>query len=364
MPARRPPASRSLLAVAVGLVYPTFESFKAIESKGQGDDTQARRRGPQDAAAVAALPLLRLGTCRQAFRDCGSQPTPSRAPSAAVADLLGVLRHAALSGAGGLARLELVGGWWVGLLTANALQAAADLACLTLPPRLPRPGPCPAAAPQDPFLPPHPRGGYGVDGAPTAQGASACLPWTVPGGRLQTGAPWRRAAHPRVPCAALALPPLLAPAALPQGATFLYTSFVRPFLLVAVEKARELPALEPYVRSFAKTASKVRCSAGRGFFFGSPYTVAQGRGLRAAGFACRAATVLQAPASAPLRAGRRLRGALCRGVPPRACTRRKPGPPARCAALPPTRRPTRCPPAAAHPAVRVWVPRAPSILRC
>lgn len=40
--------------------------------------------------------------------------------------------------------------------------------------------------------------------------------------------------------------------ALPQfrGATFLYHEFVRPFLLVAVEQAKQLPALEPYVRGF------------------------------------------------------------------------------------------------------------------
>ena len=41
-----------------------------------------------------------------------------------------------------------------------------------------------------------------------------------------------------------------------QGATFLYHEFVRPFLLVAVEQAKQLPALEPYVRGFV--AGKVR----------------------------------------------------------------------------------------------------------
>lgn len=46
--------------------------------------------------------------------------------------------------------------------------------------------------------------------------------------------------------------------ALPQtrGASLLYESFVRPFLLVAVEKARELPALEPYVRDFMPVAKR------------------------------------------------------------------------------------------------------------
>lgn len=36
---------RSLLAFAVGMVWPTLESMKAIESKGVGDDTQVCRRG-------------------------------------------------------------------------------------------------------------------------------------------------------------------------------------------------------------------------------------------------------------------------------------------------------------------------------
>ncbi|PSC68790.1 receptor expression-enhancing 5-like isoform X1 isoform B [Micractinium conductrix] len=40
--------------------------------------------------------------------------------------------------------------------------------------------------------------------------------------------------------------------ALPQtrGATMIYSDFVRPFLLVAVEKAKQLPALEPYACQF------------------------------------------------------------------------------------------------------------------
>ena len=56
--------------------------------------------------------------------------------------------------------------------------------------------------------------------------------------------------------------------ALPQfkGAELLYTRFVRPFLLVAVKKAKEVPALEPYVRDFnSKVCACVRCARrGRG----------------------------------------------------------------------------------------------------
>jgi hypothetical protein len=48
-----------------------------------------------------------------------------------------------------------------------------------------------------------------------------------------------------------------------------YTEFVRPFLLVAVAKACEVPSLEPYFRDFASTkplsspaatSAKVRCA--------------------------------------------------------------------------------------------------------
>ncbi|KAI3431684.1 hypothetical protein D9Q98_004730 [Chlorella vulgaris] len=38
-----------------------------------------------------------------------------------------------------------------------------------------------------------------------------------------------------------------------RGATYVYTEFVRPFLLVAVAKACEVPSLEPYFRDFAST---------------------------------------------------------------------------------------------------------------
>ena len=35
-----PPACRRLAALAVGMVFPVLESFRAIESKGEGDDKQ------------------------------------------------------------------------------------------------------------------------------------------------------------------------------------------------------------------------------------------------------------------------------------------------------------------------------------
>jgi len=42
-----------MLAFFVGMVFPTFESFKAIESKNPGDDTQ-----------VPAHPLARMSAGR------------------------------------------------------------------------------------------------------------------------------------------------------------------------------------------------------------------------------------------------------------------------------------------------------------
>lgn len=36
-------AACRMAAFVVGMLYPTFESFRAIESRGGGDDTQARR---------------------------------------------------------------------------------------------------------------------------------------------------------------------------------------------------------------------------------------------------------------------------------------------------------------------------------
>lgn len=44
----------SMLAFGVGMVFPTFESFKAIESKQLGDDTQVGWR-PTSACSAALL---------------------------------------------------------------------------------------------------------------------------------------------------------------------------------------------------------------------------------------------------------------------------------------------------------------------
>lgn len=51
--------------------------------------------------------------------------------------------------------------------------------------------------------------------------------------------------------------------ALPQtrGAALIYTEFVRPFLLVAVEKARKVPALEPYASQFLATKASAASEA-------------------------------------------------------------------------------------------------------
>lgn len=46
------------------------------------------------------------------------------------------------------------------------------------------------------------------------------------------------------------------------------TPQVRPFLLVAVDKARELPALEPYTRGFGPAAKKVKGGWGRACCWG------------------------------------------------------------------------------------------------
>ena len=43
-----------MLAFGVGMVFPTFESFKAIESKQLGDDTQVGWR-PTSACSAALL---------------------------------------------------------------------------------------------------------------------------------------------------------------------------------------------------------------------------------------------------------------------------------------------------------------------
>lgn len=41
-----------------------------------------------------------------------------------------------------------------------------------------------------------------------------------------------------------------------KGATMVYRLFVRPFLLALAEKARRVPAMEPYVRDFTRAAKE------------------------------------------------------------------------------------------------------------
>jgi len=55
-----------------------------------------------------------------------------------------------------------------------------------------------------------------------------------------------------VPLFSLAKVALLAWLTLPQfhGATFVYRPFVRPALLALADRAKDVPALEPYVRQF------------------------------------------------------------------------------------------------------------------
>lgn len=123
-----PPGPRlcSLLAFGVGMLFPTLESFKAIESKQLGDDTQVPARSPRLALLTAEPPR---GPAR--WRRHAAALPPASPPlrcvcvtcwlcftvAPAVADVLGVLLGAALRGAGGLALPRLVrrpappGGW-------------------------------------------------------------------------------------------------------------------------------------------------------------------------------------------------------------------------------------------------------------